>query len=121
MKLPNDSLTKEIALTQDLQQLFIDYQIPSDLLSYDGDASASVSTKACLLSTPFFLLMHSQNISYAQIDTVRRYVKNMQDMIQRSKNAQLQEVSINFPLPLDVPCLTFYFALGPTATSLSRC
>jgi hypothetical protein len=35
LKLNNDSLTKEIELTQNLQELFLKYQIPSDLLSYD--------------------------------------------------------------------------------------
>merc|ERR1712151_1458998 len=36
LNLPDDSLTKEIKLTQDLMQLFTKYQIPTDLLSYDG-------------------------------------------------------------------------------------
>jgi hypothetical protein len=35
LNLPNDSLTKEIALTEELLELFIKYQIPSDQLSYD--------------------------------------------------------------------------------------
>merc|ERR1719327_412694 len=36
--LADDALTKEIKLTQDLMELFIRYQIPSDLLSFDeGD------------------------------------------------------------------------------------
>ena len=34
LKLPHDALTKEIALTQQLLDLFIQYQIPSDLLTY---------------------------------------------------------------------------------------
>merc|ERR1719433_2162006 len=41
LNLPEDSLTKEIKLTQDLMSLFITYQIPSDLLSYDARAPAS--------------------------------------------------------------------------------
>merc|ERR1719491_1234203 len=36
LNLPPDALTKEIRLTQDLMQLFLQYQIPSDLLSYDA-------------------------------------------------------------------------------------
>uniref|UniRef100_A0A6B2KXG2 Uncharacterized protein n=1 Tax=Arcella intermedia TaxID=1963864 RepID=A0A6B2KXG2_9EUKA len=36
LRLNDDSLTKEIKLTQDLLKLFIEYQIPSDLLSFDG-------------------------------------------------------------------------------------
>jgi len=35
------SLTKEIQLTQDLMRLFIEYQIPSDLLSFEGASDAS--------------------------------------------------------------------------------
>ena len=34
--LPEYALTKETQLTQDLMELFIDYQVPSDLLSFDG-------------------------------------------------------------------------------------
>ncbi|CAE7292036.1 unnamed protein product, partial [Symbiodinium necroappetens] len=37
LNLADDSLTKEIKLTQDLMQLFIKYQIPSDLLSFTSD------------------------------------------------------------------------------------
>merc|ERR1719401_1377829 len=36
LNLAEDSLTKEIKLTQDLMQLFIKYQITSDLLSFDA-------------------------------------------------------------------------------------
>ncbi|EOD29722.1 hypothetical protein EMIHUDRAFT_442710, partial [Emiliania huxleyi CCMP1516] len=45
LKLPHDALTKEIALTQQLLDLFIQYQIPSDLLTYAGPASASPEEK----------------------------------------------------------------------------
>ena len=39
------SLTKEIQLTQDLMSLFVEYQIPSDLLSFDGPDDASKSNR----------------------------------------------------------------------------
>jgi len=39
LQLKPDSLTKEIALTQDIMKLFIDYQIPPDLLAYDEASS----------------------------------------------------------------------------------
>jgi len=45
LRLPANSLTKEIALTQDLLKLFVEYQIPSDLLSYSGPPGASVAEK----------------------------------------------------------------------------
>mmetsp|Transcript_22172 Transcript_22172/g.52130 ORF Transcript_22172/g.52130 Transcript_22172/m.52130 type:complete len:986 (+) Transcript_22172:312-3269(+) len=35
--LPAGSLTKKMKLTQDLMELFLDYQVPSDLLSYDSN------------------------------------------------------------------------------------
>ena len=35
LNLPYDSLTKEIQLYQDIMKLFIYYQIPADLLSYN--------------------------------------------------------------------------------------
>jgi len=64
LNLPNDSLTKEIRLTQDLMELFLKYQIPSDLLSYDGNVKATVEKK---------------------LDTVKGHVANMQEMIAQCK------------------------------------
>ena len=43
LNLPPDSLTKEIALTSDLVELFTKYQIPPDLLSYDAAAAAAAA------------------------------------------------------------------------------
>jgi len=39
--LPPDALTKEIQLIQYLMKMFVEYQVPSDLLSYDGGDSNS--------------------------------------------------------------------------------
>lgn len=61
LKLPYDALTKEIQLTQDLQEMFIKYQIPSDLMSFGGPADASDATK---------------------LGAVKQHVKAMQEMIQ---------------------------------------
>ena len=41
LNLPDGALTKEVQLCQDLMNLFIEYQIPSDLLAFDGDKSIS--------------------------------------------------------------------------------
>ena len=38
LNLPPGSLTKEIQLTQDLLKLFIDFQIPADMMKFEGDA-----------------------------------------------------------------------------------
>ncbi len=51
LKLPPDSLTKEIKLTQDLMSLFIDHQIPSDLLSYDGPEGEAPEHKLARVSS----------------------------------------------------------------------
>lgn len=40
LRLPQGSLTKEIQLTQDLMTLFTEYQIPTDLLSFDETRSS---------------------------------------------------------------------------------
>jgi hypothetical protein len=45
LNLPDGALTKEIRLTQDLMTLFIEHQIPSDLISFGGDPSASAGEK----------------------------------------------------------------------------
>ncbi len=70
LKLDPDSLTKQIKLTQDLSSLFIDYQIPSDLLSFDGPSEAHSSEK---------------------IARVAEYVGRMRAMIDESKQREIQE------------------------------
>lgn len=70
LKLPEDSLTKEIKLTQQLLELFITYQIPSDLISYAGEPDAPVSAK---------------------VQEVTRHVGRMYEMIQLQKNEELAE------------------------------
>lgn len=70
--LPDDALTKEIQLTQDLMSLFIDYQIPSDLLSLQhvGSTPATDAEKVAL---------------------VKEYVKSVTDVIAFEKKKQLDE------------------------------
>jgi hypothetical protein len=70
LKLPPDSLTKEIRMTQDLLNLFIEYQIPSDLLSYDGPAEATTDDK---------------------LGRVKQYIARMHEMIELSKARELAE------------------------------
>lgn len=70
LKLPPDSLTKEIKLTQELLNLFIEYQIPSDLLSFDGPDDTAPADK---------------------LARVKDYVTRMQEMIALSKQRELDE------------------------------
>jgi hypothetical protein len=72
LKLPDDALTKEIRLTQDLMELFIKYQIPSDLLSFDGNPNESKERK---------------------LQVVKGHVATLQAMIERSKQEQLKNVA----------------------------
>eukprot|EP00928_Gymnodinium_smaydae_P029326 TRINITY_DN22114_c0_g1_i2.p1 TRINITY_DN22114_c0_g1~~TRINITY_DN22114_c0_g1_i2.p1 ORF type:complete len:757 (-),score=84.58 TRINITY_DN22114_c0_g1_i2:54-2324(-) len=77
LNLAEDSLTKEIKLTQDLMQLFIKYQIPSDLLSFD-EASGQDGTQ----------LVEPSNSE--RLAAVREHVKAMNEMIQLEKNEELE-------------------------------
>ncbi len=70
LKLNNDSLTKEIELTQNLQELFLKYQIPSDLLSYDYTDGRP------------------------KVPAVRDNVQNMLAMIQEAKNKEVKEAAV---------------------------
>uniref|UniRef100_A0A7S4MII2 Uncharacterized protein n=1 Tax=Odontella aurita TaxID=265563 RepID=A0A7S4MII2_9STRA len=67
--LPSDALTKEIKLTQDLLSLFIDYQIPSDLLSFDGAGDISLADKVAI---------------------VKGHVKSVMSVIEEAKDKDLE-------------------------------
>jgi len=85
LNLPEDSLTKEIELTEDLQDLFIRYQIPSDLLSYDGPKDALVSV---------------------QIDRVKHLVNEMKVIIAEMKTDELKEVKQQAVVVSSIPQVT---------------
>ena len=69
LRLPDGALTKEIELTQDLMSLFVEYQIPSDLLTFDGSADCTVAEK---------------------VTAVKGYVKSVLDVIGAEKKKQLE-------------------------------
>ena len=76
LNLADDSLTKEIKLTQDLMQLFIKYQIPSDLLSFDassGEAEILNPTAA------------------ERLERVKGHVQAMHEMLAQAKQDDRQE------------------------------
>ena len=79
--LPDDSLTKEMQLTQDLMELFIDYQVPSDLLSYDGPVDmGSVQEK---------------------VANVKEHVKVVLDVIKVAKVKQLEESTMKADMAVE--------------------
>ena len=73
LNLPPKSLTKEIALTQDLMELFIKYQIPSDLLSYDGPEDTAATAK---------------------LEAVKEHRDTIMKVIEREKEKELAEVRL---------------------------
>eukprot|EP00980_Cylindrotheca_fusiformis_P021693 scaffold8535_cov132-Cylindrotheca_fusiformis.AAC.1 len=81
--LPEDSLAKEIKLTEDLMQLFVDYQIPADLLSYDGEDNAAVTTRS-------------------KVDNVREHVKAVFSVIDESKEKQLEEKTMEADMAFEI-------------------
>ena len=70
LDLPPGALTKEIQLSQDLLSLFVEYQIPPSLVSFDGEASTA---------------------TVAKVEKVKQYVKGVVDVIHGVKQNQLQE------------------------------
>jgi hypothetical protein len=78
LKLQADSLTKEIKLTQDLMQLFIKYQIPTDLLSFEQTAG-----------------VHSANpTAQERLLAVKGHVQSMQDLLTAAKNEEIAEAEL---------------------------
>ena len=68
--LPPDALDKEMKLTQDLMELFIEYQVPSDLLSYNGfSVDVAIQDK---------------------IANVRDNVKSVMDVVEAEREKQLK-------------------------------
>lgn len=72
LRLNNESLTKEIRLTQDLLDLFIQYQIPSDLLSFGGPEESKKAVK---------------------IQGVKDNVAGIFDMIKKAKQKEIDEAA----------------------------
>ena len=78
LRLPEGSLTKEIDLTQDLMKLFMEYQLPSDLVSFNGKETATAEEKlqAVRIRPPESLWSHKQ---------VKKHTAAMLAMINEAK------------------------------------
>lgn len=90
--LPEKSLTKEIRLTQDLLSLFIDYQIPSDLLSYDGTDELE----------PF-----------AKVEVVKGHVKKVYAMIDDLNQGDLKEARMKADMAFEESDAFIYRGIPP--------
>ena len=95
--LDEKSLTKEIRLTQDLLSLFIDYQIPSDLLSYDGNEELDAAAK---------------------VEVVKGHVKKVQDMIKDLGTEQLEEARLKADMEYEEESFGFG-TTGPQQSAVS--
>eukprot|EP01065_Artemidia_motanka_P051880 TRINITY_DN921_c0_g1_i2.p1 TRINITY_DN921_c0_g1~~TRINITY_DN921_c0_g1_i2.p1 ORF type:complete len:882 (+),score=165.88 TRINITY_DN921_c0_g1_i2:64-2709(+) len=69
LNLAPDALTKEVALTQDLMEMFIKYQLPSDLIKFDGPESTSGKDR---------------------LAAVKEHVKSLRKMIDEVRAAELK-------------------------------
>jgi hypothetical protein len=79
LKLSTDTLTKEIKLTQDLMMMFIKYQIPSDLLSFDQVSSS-----------------FSPNQELDRLNAVKEHVTEMKKMLSLSKVEEVVEQKLKY-------------------------
>jgi len=77
LNLPPDALTKQMKLTQDLMKLFVEYQVPSDLLSYENEDDV-VSPRSAI----------------EKINSVKNNVKSVMDVIDELKTKQLKETTM---------------------------
>lgn len=107
LKIDYGSLSKEIVLSEDLMNLFIEYQIPSDLLAFSGDSSVGQEEK---------------------IAVVKGYVHAIKEIIQDSKLREIEEKRLadeykNRPTKVCVKFLTdqsAVFFVSPIATTVNQ-
>eukprot|EP01033_Poteriospumella_lacustris_P016818 gene16818-12035_t len=97
LHLPADSLTKEIALTTDLMDLFIQYQIPTDLLSAEeGEASAGSTTGEAHgaaghnTSSSGSSGVVPMGTAQVRVQQVKEHVRQMKAMLQQMKDEELK-------------------------------
>jgi hypothetical protein len=88
LNLPPDSLTKEIKLTQDLMELFVDFQISADLLSYDAAADSSSSSSNRDNTAVGGEAAAGVSVS-AKLAAVKAHVAAMNEMIGTAKNEEV--------------------------------
>jgi hypothetical protein len=91
--LPQGSLTKEIQLTQDLMSLFVDYQIPSDLLSFEGSGGEALAAAD-------------------KVAAVKGYVKTVLDVIDGEKMKQLKKEELKADMNIEMAIAATAIAVG---------
>ena len=85
LNLPDGALTKEIELTRDLMSLFVDYHIPSDLLSYDGPTTAGILERVWKVQAYVKAVMDVMDATKAkQLESERQKAKVREEMAAES-------------------------------------
>eukprot|EP01127_Copromyxa_protea_P015092 TRINITY_DN4293_c1_g3_i2.p1 TRINITY_DN4293_c1_g3~~TRINITY_DN4293_c1_g3_i2.p1 ORF type:complete len:737 (-),score=132.91 TRINITY_DN4293_c1_g3_i2:2114-4183(-) len=84
LKLPPDSLTQELKLNQDLLDLFLEYQIPSDLLTFDGYDDAP----------PFEKINRVKQYTAKMSDVIREANGGISESAQSARNSRTRKRSI---------------------------
>ncbi|KAI8911163.1 hypothetical protein EDD86DRAFT_246496 [Gorgonomyces haynaldii] len=109
LNLPPDALTKEIQLTQELMHLFTEFQIPSDLLSFDPailddwhvEKQITVNEK---------LKMVKKNVEQVNLVIAEERKRELEEAENKSKLRKAEEaVKTN-------PTMNIYFGAAPTPT-----
>ncbi|KAL7527272.1 hypothetical protein ACHAXR_001872, partial [Thalassiosira sp. AJA248-18] len=98
--LPPDALDKEMKLTQDLMELFIEYQVPSDLLSYNG-FSEDVATED-------------------KISNVRDNVKSVMDVVTAEKEKQLKSEQAKTEMAMEKAFQSAAYEAPPAGPPVGR-
>ena len=93
LNLAPDSLTKQIKLTQDLLELFIDYQIPSDLLCFDAAAAAGAEIRPA-----------------EKLEAVRANVGAIKELLAAAKAEQLAEAEAERKMAEERAAMEFHTA-----------
>lgn len=99
LNLPPDSLTKEIRLTQDLMELFIDYQIPTDLLKHEGRAEGSADTPPVAPTTLPLSTSASEAVDagppaveeVGPLASVKAHVASIRKLISEAKRKEVED------------------------------
>lgn len=90
--LPPHALTKEMKLTEDLTELFVEYQIPSDLVSCDLDSGGAVVVDGGNHNnTAGGSTIVDRAWIKDRVDNVREHVESVLGVIAAQKQEQLEE------------------------------
>eukprot|EP00750_Incisomonas_marina_P027742 INCI6230.4.p1 GENE.INCI6230.4~~INCI6230.4.p1 ORF type:complete len:656 (-),score=147.96 INCI6230.4:38-2005(-) len=79
LNLPPRALTKEVQMCQDLMKLFIEYQIPSDLLSFSAQDDSVIDDETLVPA-------------HERVSAVKRHIQALDDMIAGQKKEELHDM-----------------------------